>query len=216
MKCIAGRHWWRGAISGLVLIVCAAPALAQTREKTREEFNQRAQAEQDAYMRDWNAQQEALRREAEVANQRSQAEQEAYRVQWEAEQAALRAAASSPAPEDTQHADSVAAPASEMSAVDEPVATRSEASFSERSDSEDVSFLLVIAFVVAALLVYMVPTIIAFVRRHHYKWPILAFNLGAAWTGLGWIGTLVWSLWPHDKSLLDPVLNDATGIDRKS
>jgi hypothetical protein len=71
-----------------------------------------------------------------------------------------------------------------------------------------------VGLLILAALLYFIPAIIAFRRRHHYRWPIFAFNLGAAWTGLGWIGTLVWALWPAQSAIIDPVISDATGIDR--
>ena len=44
------------------------------------------------------------------------------------------------------------------------------------------------------LALYFVPSIIAFTRHHHNKWAIFVLNLLLGWTGLGWIGGLVWSL----------------------
>jgi ABC-type transport system involved in cytochrome c biogenesis permease component len=41
---------------------------------------------------------------------------------------------------------------------------------------------------------YFAPSIVAFVRHHHNQWAIFALNLLLGWTGLGWIGALVWSL----------------------
>jgi ABC-type transport system involved in cytochrome c biogenesis permease component len=41
---------------------------------------------------------------------------------------------------------------------------------------------------------YFTPSIVAFVRHHHNQWAIFALNLLLGWTGLGWIGALVWSL----------------------
>lgn len=70
------------------------------------------------------------------------------------------------------------------------------------------------ALVLAALGIYLLPTFIAFGRGHRYKLPILAFNIGAGWSGIGWIWTLVWSLWPQNTALVDPLVGDATGIER--
>ena len=44
------------------------------------------------------------------------------------------------------------------------------------------------------LALYFVPSIVGFARSHHNKWAIFALNLLLGWTGLGWIGALVWSL----------------------
>ncbi|MGA2777206.1 MAG: superinfection immunity protein [Steroidobacteraceae bacterium] len=41
---------------------------------------------------------------------------------------------------------------------------------------------------------YFLPTIIAFARNHHNAWAIFALNFLLAWTVIGWIAALVWSL----------------------
>lgn len=41
---------------------------------------------------------------------------------------------------------------------------------------------------------YFLPTIIAFVRRHHNSGPIGILNLFLGWTLIGWVAALVWSL----------------------
>ena len=54
------------------------------------------------------------------------------------------------------------------------------------------------------LALYFVPSIIGFTRSHHNKWAIFALNLLLGWTGLGWIGALVWSLTrpaPHPQTI---------------
>ncbi|WP_421846220.1 superinfection immunity protein [Novosphingobium sp.] len=38
------------------------------------------------------------------------------------------------------------------------------------------------------------PTIIAFSRKHAKKWLVLALNLLAGWTGIGWILALIWAI----------------------
>lgn len=40
---------------------------------------------------------------------------------------------------------------------------------------------------------YFIPTIIAAGRKHHNSGAIFALNMLLGWTGLGWIGALVWS-----------------------
>lgn len=49
---------------------------------------------------------------------------------------------------------------------------------------------------------YFVPSLIAWTRKHRSLPAIIALNILLGWTGLGWIGALVWSLsWPgHDQS----------------
>ncbi len=94
----------------------------------------------------------------------------------------------------------------------EPLAPMPEPT-SARSD-QTANTAMFVALIVAALAVYLLPTIIAFARRHRFKWPIAAFNIGAGWSGIGWIWTLVWSVWPERSAMIDPIVGDATRIER--
>jgi hypothetical protein len=49
---------------------------------------------------------------------------------------------------------------------------------------------------VATLIYFLPPTIIAFVRGHHSRIGIFILNFFLGWSGLGWIVALVWSLSP--------------------
>ena len=69
---------------------------------------------------------------------------------------------------------------------------------------------IILAFVVIAL--YFVPTIIAYRRDHGYKGIILAINLVLGASGIGYLIALVWAIWPQEKSILDPVLGNPTGL----
>ena len=51
-----------------------------------------------------------------------------------------------------------------------------------------------------SLVIYGIPTFVAFVREHHNRAAILALNLLLGWTIIGWIGALVWSLTNPPKS----------------
>ncbi|MGH6670432.1 MAG: superinfection immunity protein [Xanthobacteraceae bacterium] len=44
------------------------------------------------------------------------------------------------------------------------------------------------------LLVGFLPSVIAFVRRHHNRYAILVLNVLLGWTVVGWAVALVWSL----------------------
>jgi hypothetical protein len=46
----------------------------------------------------------------------------------------------------------------------------------------------------ALLVVYWLPTVIAFYRGHPNRWPVAVLNLLTGWTGIGWIIALVWSV----------------------
>jgi hypothetical protein len=54
-----------------------------------------------------------------------------------------------------------------------------------------VEGILVLAFIGV---LYLTPSIIAFMRKHQNRFAILAINLLAGWTGAGWVAALVWSL----------------------
>ena len=54
---------------------------------------------------------------------------------------------------------------------------------------------LIIAGVVSlSLLLYMLPTIIAFKRGHQNKAAIAGLNILLGWAFVGWVGALVWAL----------------------
>lgn len=44
------------------------------------------------------------------------------------------------------------------------------------------------------LLIYLLPSIVAASRKHNNEGAIVALNLLLGWTGLGWIGALIWAL----------------------
>lgn len=44
------------------------------------------------------------------------------------------------------------------------------------------------------LILYFIPTAVAFERHHHNKTAIIALNVFLGWTFLGWVAALVWSL----------------------
>lgn len=53
-----------------------------------------------------------------------------------------------------------------------------------------------IVVIVALIAFYFLPTNVAFIRRHHYRWPIFVVNLVAGWTLIGLLGCFVWAVWP--------------------
>ena len=57
---------------------------------------------------------------------------------------------------------------------------------------------------------YFMPTIIAIVRKHHFKWVIFAINLIFGITGMGYLIALAWAVWPRASALFDPLWNDMT------
>ncbi|MCZ7860889.1 superinfection immunity protein [Agrobacterium salinitolerans] len=47
--------------------------------------------------------------------------------------------------------------------------------------------------VLAALLVYLIPSFVAFHREHENKAGVLLVNFFAGWTIVGWIWCLIWA-----------------------
>jgi hypothetical protein len=44
-----------------------------------------------------------------------------------------------------------------------------------------------------AVILYLLPALIAFLRRHQNRYAIFFLNLFVGWTGIGWIISFVWS-----------------------
>ena len=59
------------------------------------------------------------------------------------------------------------------------------------SDAFVVEFALLMCLCLA---IYILPTVIAFSRRHPNRFPIMAINIVLGGTGLGWFGALIWAL----------------------
>ena len=66
-------------------------------------------------------------------------------------------------------------------------------------------------FILFTLCLYYTPFIIALLRRHHYKWVILGINTIGFVGVVPWIGAFIWSVWPAEKSLIDPIAGNVTG-----
>ncbi len=50
-----------------------------------------------------------------------------------------------------------------------------------------------IGFLLVAFAIYLFPTLIAFMRGMYGKWGVFLLNLFLGWTGIGWLGALIWS-----------------------
>jgi ABC-type transport system involved in cytochrome c biogenesis permease component len=47
---------------------------------------------------------------------------------------------------------------------------------------------------ITILVLYMVPAIVAYLRRHRSAHAILFVTLALGWTGFGWLWAAIWSL----------------------
>ena len=49
-------------------------------------------------------------------------------------------------------------------------------------------------FIVAFAAIYLLPSLVAWYRRHHQGGAIIVLNLFLGWSLLGWVVALVWAL----------------------
>jgi hypothetical protein len=73
-----------------------------------------------------------------------------------------------------------------------------------------VSGIVMIIGGIIFILVFLLPTIIALCRKHHYRWVILGINVILGCSGLGWLAAFVWAVWPKATSLFSPLINNPT------
>lgn len=72
--------------------------------------------------------------------------------------------------------------------------------------SEDALFHWLAAAFLAAAALYVLPTFVAFYRRHPNRWPILIVNIAFGATFVGWLAALVWAAHAVHKPT-DPALS---------
>jgi hypothetical protein len=61
------------------------------------------------------------------------------------------------------------------------------------TDSDPRSLLIVLTLIVLALISYLLPTIVATIRRHADKGAIFVINLFLGWSLIGWVAALAWA-----------------------
>lgn len=67
------------------------------------------------------------------------------------------------------------------------------------------------------VILYFIPTIVAIGRRHHQVWSILILNGFFGWTGLGWVGSLIWACSKTPRELIFVKTNQSTqGIEEST
>jgi len=52
------------------------------------------------------------------------------------------------------------------------------------------------------IVLYFLPTMIAYIRGRHNKITIMVLNLCIGWSVIGWIVSLVWALGPSQRPLI--------------
>ncbi len=57
----------------------------------------------------------------------------------------------------------------------------------------EINPIVQLLFILVFLVFCFVPTIVAYRRKHHNKKAILLLNLFLGWTGIGWVGALIWA-----------------------
>ena len=77
---------------------------------------------------------------------------------------------------------------------------------------DNSSTIFITVAILLLVIVYALPTFIAFRRQHQYRWIIFAINVVVGATGIGWLVAFIWAIFPGDKSLADPILGNPTGV----
>lgn len=67
----------------------------------------------------------------------------------------------------------------------------------------------IIALLIVAALVYLIPSFVAGARKHPHVGWIFGCNLAFGGTGIGWAACLLWALWTPPKKWALPVSVDA-------
>ena len=73
-----------------------------------------------------------------------------------------------------------------------------------------------IGLIVVLLIIGLIPAFIAYSRKHAYRHIILVLCIFGSWTGILWLVAFIWSVWPSEKSLIDPVVGNVTGTGQRS
>ena len=87
-------------------------------------------------------------------------------------------------------------------------------SFSVMEDTAAGLFLIVliglVGFVVFVV-IWLLPGFIATSRNHAYSGVVWVLAIVGIVNGLTWVIAMIWSLWPREKSLADPLIGNVTG-----
>ena len=64
---------------------------------------------------------------------------------------------------------------------------------SEQDLTNIIDAIAIVTVVVLILMIYFLPSVIARVRKHSFKWAIFFLNLFMGFTGFGWVAAFVWA-----------------------
>lgn len=59
--------------------------------------------------------------------------------------------------------------------------------------SETTAAFLGFSILAGGMVLYFLPAIVAFMRRHRQRWAILLLDLFLGWSLIGWVAALVWA-----------------------
>ena len=116
---------------------------------------------------------------------------------------------------ETEAAPAVAADNTQQNTSSEQAPDVENKNVSQNSEENMGNIAIVIGVIllcIVVLAIWLLPTIIAFKRGHAYKWIILVISI----LGPLWIVALVWAIFPSDKSLIDPVVGNVTGLGQRN
>lgn len=73
-----------------------------------------------------------------------------------------------------------------------------------------------VIILLVALMLYLIPSVVAYARKHKNFKAILVLNILLGWTFLGWVGCLVWSFTSNTKQpeVVDKVVNNQANVDK--
>ena len=77
-----------------------------------------------------------------------------------------------------------------------------------------VPLLIIIVAVIG--IVFWFPATIAKKRKHAYVGLIQVLNLAGLFTGVTWFIALAWAIFPSEKSIIDPIVGNVTGLGRRN
>lgn len=64
---------------------------------------------------------------------------------------------------------------------------------------------------VVFVVIWLLPGFIATSRNHAYSGVVWVLAIVGIVNGLTWVIAMIWSLWPREKSLADPLIGNVTG-----